>query len=99
VKRFASFLLPLDKMRGVRYALLALLGAFANANAQSFPVIHAGQEINPLGTNPTGPGGAIFVGNRMWIGDAVFGLVRCDPLDPQNQELEEPSLRPYLPYK
>jgi hypothetical protein len=56
------------------------------AAAQSFPVIRAGQEVNPLGTNPTGPGGAIVVGNRLWIGDAVLGLVRCDPLDPLNTD-------------
>jgi len=57
------------------------------AVAQSYPVIRVGQEVNPLGTNPTGPGGAIVVGNRLWTGDQVLGFVRCDPLDPLNTNL------------
>lgn len=67
-------------------AALVILATGVGAHAQGVPVIRAGQEVHPLGSNPTGPGGAVFVGNRMWIGDAVFGFVRCDPIDPLNND-------------
>ena len=67
--------------------LFALITAITvHAAAQAFPNIRAGSEVNPLGSNPSGPAGAVFIGNRMWIGDQVFGLVRCDPLDPANTD-------------
>ena len=67
--------------------LIVLLATVSiHAAAQAFPNIRAGSEVNPLGSNPTGPAGAVFIGGRMWIGDQVFGLVRCDPLNPVNTD-------------
>jgi len=75
---------PLARQAILLFALTIAISV--HAAAQSFPNIRAGNEVNPLGSNPSGPAAAVFIGNRMWIGDQVFGLVRCDPLDPANPD-------------